>query len=140
VYKQENAPIIEALQSYIADGTVRFHMPGHKGKQIVDNLLNDFLGNQVFAADVTNVPGMDDLHQTHGVIREAQALAAAAFGADNSYFLVNGSSCGLQALVMTICNPGDQILIPRNMHRSILSGIILSGAYPVFFKPEYDEE
>jgi len=60
VYQQKNAPIIEALERYIEDGTVRFHMPGHKGKQIIDNLLNDFLGNQVFAADVTNVPGMDD--------------------------------------------------------------------------------
>ncbi len=140
MYNQQNAPIIDALQRYIDDGTVRFHMPGHKGKQVNDNLLNDFLGNKVFAADVTNVPGMDDLHQTHGVIKEAQTMAAETFGADFSYFLVNGSSCGLQALVMTVCNPGDKILVPRNMHRSILSGIILSGAYPVFFKPEYDDD
>ncbi|WP_347490675.1 aminotransferase class I/II-fold pyridoxal phosphate-dependent enzyme [Desulfoscipio sp. XC116] len=136
---QQNAPIIDALKRYINDKVIRFHMPGHKGRQLADSLLNDLLGSRVFAADVTNVPGLDDLHQTHGVIKEAQEMAAAAFGADHSYFLVNGSSCGLQALIMAVCNQGDRILVPRNMHRSILSGIILSGAVPVYFKPEYDD-
>jgi len=131
------APIIEALRKYIANGTVRFHMPGHKGG-IRNSVLTEFLGNEVFAADVTNVPGLDDLHQAHGVIKEAQDLAARTFGAEYTYFLVNGSSCGLQALVTAVCNPGDRILVPRNLHRSILSGIILSGAVPAFFLPEYD--
>lgn len=134
----KNTPIINALKKYIDDWTVRFHMPGHKGRPPEDNLMNKFLGSRVFAADVTNVPDMDDLHQSHGVIKEAQALAANAFGADYTYFLVNGSTCGLQSLVMTVCNPGDKILVPRNMHRSILSGIIMSGAVPLFFKPEYN--
>lgn len=134
----QNTPIINALKKYINDGIIRYHMPGHKGGQVAQNLLIDFLGSKVFEADVTNVPGMDDLHQTHGIIKEAQEIAAKTFGADYTYFLINGSSCGLQALVMTVCNPGDKVLVPRNMHRSILSGIILSGAVPVFFKPEYD--
>jgi len=115
-------------------------MPGHKGGGMAGNALADFLGKTVFAADVTNVPGMDDLHQTYGVIKEAQEIAATTFGADYTYFLINGSSCGLQAMVMTVCNPRDSILVPRNMHRSILSGIILSGAVPVFFRPEYHRE
>lgn len=131
-------PIISALKKYIDDRTVRFHMPGHKGGEVADNLLAKFIGNRVFAADVTNVPGMDDLHQVHGVIKEAQELAAATFGADFTYFLINGSSCGLQALVMAVCSPGEKILVPRNIHRSILGGIIIGGAVPVFFKPEYD--
>jgi len=138
LFELSNTPVIDALKKYICDGTIRFHMPGHKGGQAAGNLLADFLGNKVFEADVTNIPGMDDLHQTHGIIKEAQEMAAKTFGADDTYFLINGSSCGLQALVMTVCNPGDKILVPRNMHRSILSGIILSGAVPVFFKPEYD--
>lgn len=138
MYELQNTPIIDALKKYINDGTIRFHMPGHKGGKITNNLLIDFLGNRVFEADVTNVPGMDDLHQTHGIIKQAQEIAARTFGADYTYFLINGSSCGLQALVMTACNPGDKILVPRNMHRSILSGIILSDAIPVFFKLEYD--
>ncbi len=137
---QDQTPIISSLSNYIGDGTIRFHMPGHKGRARVHEKLIQLLGEKVFQADVTNVPGMDDLHQTHSVIKQAQHLAAAAFGADRTYFLINGSSCGLQALVMTACCPGDKILVPRNMHRSILSGIILSGAVPVFFKPEYIEE
>lgn len=136
----QKTPIIDALKQYSNDRTIRFHMPGHKGSQLVNNQAVSFLGSQAFAADVTNVPGMDDLHQPHGVIRESQDLAAAAFGADQTYYLINGSSCGLQALVMTACNPGEKILVPRNIHRSILSGIILSGAIPVFFLPEYDSE
>ncbi|MCL6478432.1 MAG: aminotransferase class I/II-fold pyridoxal phosphate-dependent enzyme [Peptococcaceae bacterium] len=120
------------------DCTIRFHMPGHKGRKSTDNLAAELLGERVFASDVTNVPGLDDLYQAHGVIKEAQELAAKTFGADFTYFLINGSSCGLETLVMTVCRPGDKILVPRNMHRSILSGIILSGAVPVYFKPEYD--
>ncbi|GAB6180254.1 aminotransferase class I/II-fold pyridoxal phosphate-dependent enzyme [Desulfotomaculum defluvii] len=136
----QKTPIIAALKKYADDRTIRFHMPGHKGGQIPHNEAISFLGSQAFFADVTNVPGMDDLHQPHGVIGEAQNLAALTFGADQTYFLINGSSCGLQALVMSACNPGDKILVPRNIHRSILSGIILSGAVPVFFLPEYDSD
>lgn len=136
----QKTPIIDALKKYSNDRTIRFHMPGHKGNPATNNQAVSFLGHQAFVADVTNVPGMDDLHQPHGAIRESQNLAAAAFGADQTYYLINGSSCGLQALVMAACNPGEKILVPRNIHRSILSGIILSGALPIFFLPEYDEE
>ncbi|AEG61088.1 aminotransferase class I/II-fold pyridoxal phosphate-dependent enzyme [Desulforamulus ruminis] len=133
-------PIIDALKGYIEDQTVRFHMPGHKGCQVLKNPALALLGENAYRTDVTNVPGMDDLHQPHGIIREAERLAAELFGAEQTYFLINGSSCGLQALIMAACNPGDKILVPRNIHRSILSGIILSGAIPVFFLPEYSRE
>lgn len=133
-----HTPIIEGLKKYNNDRVIRWHMPGHKGGQITHNPALQFFGDRIYQADVTNVPGMDDLHQPHGIIKEAQELAAAAFGADKTYFLINGSSCGLQALVMTACQSGEKILVPRNIHRSILSGIILSGAIPVFFMPEYD--
>ncbi len=137
MYKTKT-PIIDALQKYNSDRIIRWHMPGHKGGQMTHNPALQFLGDRVYQADVTNVPGMDDLHQPQGIIKEAQELAAATFGADKTYFLINGSSCGLQALVMASCKPGEKILVPRNIHRSILSGIILSGAVPVFFMPEYD--
>lgn len=132
-----NTPILSALQKYIDNDIVRFHMPGHKGKPGLENIMENMLGSRLFAADVTNVPGMDDLHQPAEVIEEAQNLAAKAFGADKTYFLINGSSCGLQALIMAACNPDDTILVPRNIHRSILSGMIFSGAIPVFYLPEY---
>jgi lysine decarboxylase len=115
-------------------------MPGHKGGRILSTPISDLLGKKVFLADVTNIPGMDDLHQPHGVILEAQRKAAVVFGADYTYFLVNGSSCGLQAMIMAACNPGDKIAVPRNIHRSILGGIIFSGAVPVYFMPEYDRQ
>lgn len=138
--RTEETPIIAALEKYINSKTVRFHMPGHKGGRILQPDILRLLGRRTFRADVTNIPDMDDLHQPHGAIQAAQRLAAKVFGAENTYFLVNGSSCGLQALVMAACNPGDKILVPRNIHRSILGGIILSGAIPVFFIPEYDRE
>ncbi|MDR3590031.1 MAG: aminotransferase class I/II-fold pyridoxal phosphate-dependent enzyme [Negativicutes bacterium] len=138
--RTEETPIIAALEKYINARTVRFHMPGHKGGRILQQNVRRLLGRRVFRADVTNIPDMDDLHQPHGAIEAAQRLAAKVFGAESTYFLVNGSSCGLQALVLAACNPGDKILVPRNIHRSILGGIILSGATPVFFVPEYDRE
>ena len=134
----QKTPIVDAVTKYINDWTVRFHMPGHKGAPVMEGLIGRLIDNRAFAADVTNVPGMDDLHQAQSVIKEAQELAAHTFGADHTYFLVNGSSCGLHALIMAACGPGDKILVPRNMHRSILSGIILAGAVPIFYRPEYD--
>ncbi|MEW6173110.1 MAG: aminotransferase class I/II-fold pyridoxal phosphate-dependent enzyme [Bacillota bacterium] len=136
----EPMPIVDAIRAYTKQKIVRFHMPGHKGGMAAGDAIRDFLGASVFSADVTNVPGMDDLHQPTGAIRKAEELAARTFNADSSYFLINGSSCGVMALIMAICNPGEKILVPRNMHRSMLSGIILSGAYPVFFRPVYDIE
>lgn len=135
----KKTPILDALKEYIEKNTVRFHMPGHKGNQEKGNPLADFLGETVFKADITNIPGMDDLHQPHGIIKESQELAAKIFEAKRTYFLINGSSCGLEALIMAVCNPGEKIIVPRNIHRSILSGIILSGAVPVFFMPQYNE-
>ncbi|RJX18036.1 MAG: aminotransferase class I/II-fold pyridoxal phosphate-dependent enzyme [Ammonifex sp.] len=136
----QNMPIVEALRNYINSTVARFHMPGHKGGAGTSPTIKDFLGADTLLADVTNIPGMDDLHQPTGIIRKAQELAAQTFGAEDSYFLINGSSCGLMALIMATCRPGDKILVPRNIHRSILSGIILSGTVPVFFRPFYDRE
>lgn len=113
-------------------------MPGHKGGREAGSAIRELLGEKPFLADVTNVPGMDDLHQPGGIIQAAQELAAQTFGADHSYFLINGSSCGLMALMMACCAPGEEVLVPRNIHRSILSGIILNGACPVFYRPAYD--
>lgn len=137
---QYNGPIIDALARYCEEKIIRFHMPGHKGNVCTEQGLARLIGTEVFGLDVTNIPEMDNLHQPQGVIRDAEQLAAQTFGADRTYFLVNGSSCGLQALVMTVCNPGDRILVPRNIHRSILGGIILSGAIPVYYLPSYDSD
>lgn len=135
---QERTPLLDALQAYVRDGITRFHMPGHKGGPGIHPRLKEALGEAVFAMDVTGVEGLDDLHEPSGVLREAQELAARAFGADHTFFLVNGTSAGVQAMTLSLCNPGDKIILPRNMHKSIMAGIILSGANPVFVSPEFD--
>lgn len=136
---QERAPLVEAIRRYHADGTARFHMPGHKGGRAGGGTLRRALGRAPFAFDVTGVPGLDDLHEPSGVIAEAQCLAARAFGADQTYFLVNGTSAGVVAMIVAACMPGQKIIIGRNMHKSALAGIILCGGHPVYVAPVVDD-
>lgn len=137
---QNKTPIFDALVKYVEDDITPFHMPGHKKGKGATKRLTDFLGKNFLAVDVTGVEGMDDLHEPQGIIREAQELAAQAFGADHSFFLINGTSSGIHSMILTACNPGDKIIIPRNAHRSIVSGVILAGAKPIYMQPEVDED
>lgn len=136
---QARAPLFEAIRAYCAVDKAPFHTPGHKQGAGVDSELLAFLGPNVFRADLTELPEVDNLHDPDGVIHEAQGLAAAAYGADRTWFLVNGSTCGVEALVMAVCDPGDVILLPRNCHKSAIAGVILSGATPVFIEPDFDQ-
>ena len=138
--RQAATPLLDALLRYHQDGVVRFHMPGHRGGPGADWRLRQLWGPEVFSLDVTGVPGLDDPHQPSGPIREAQQLAAEAFGADASFFLVNGTTAGVQAMVLATCRPGDTLVVARNVHRSIMSAIILTGVIPVFVQPEMDPE
>ena len=117
---QTRTPIVDALNAYL--GIVRFHMPGHRGGKGADPVLLSVLGERALAYDVTGVPGMDDLQEPTSCIKEAQALAASLFGADQSYFVVNGTSGAIQTMVLATVDIGDSIIIPRNIHKSILSG------------------
>lgn len=137
---QGAAPLLEALSRYLEGGVIRFHMPGHKGGRKLDPQVRRLLGDPAFALDITGVEGMDDLHQPRGILAQAQTLLAQAFGADYSYFLINGTTCGVQALILTLCNPGEKIIVPRNMHKSMIAGVIFSGAQPIFVAPEVDKE
>lgn len=136
--RQVRTPLLEAVQAYRQQGVVRFHMPGHRGGAGADPRIAQALGLDAFALDVTGVLGLDDLHQPRGVIEEAQRLAAEAFGAHRSFFLVNGTSVGVQAMILATCRPGDQLVVARNVHKSIVSGLILSGVLPVYVAPEVD--
>lgn len=109
-------------------------MPGHKlGKGVPSALLDS-----LYLLDLTEIPGLDNLYYPSGVIEEAQQLAAKAFGADRTFFLVNGSTCGIQAAVMTICKPGDKLMIARDCHRSAVAGMMLAGVVPIYVKPKFD--
>ena len=137
---QSSTPFFDALRDYVNDGVVSFHTPGHKHGVGMHRRFRDFVGDNVLKIDLTQVLGLDDLSQPEGPIKLAQELAAEAYGADRSYFLVNGSSVGNQAMLMTAVRPGGVVLLPRNCHKSALSGLILSGARPVYLKPELDRE
>lgn len=137
---QSRTPYFDALQSYVQSGTVPFHTPGHKQGQGMHKRLRDFIGDNVLAIDLTQIRGLDDLNQPEGPIQEAHELAAAAYGADFSYFLVNGSTAGNQAMLMTALRPGDTVLLPRNSHKSAVSALIMSATRPVYMPPEVDRE
>ncbi len=137
---QNQLPLMTALQAACRRQHAAFYVPGHKRGRGSPQLLLQAFGRSVFSADLPELPELDDLFAPEGVILEAQALAANAFGADQTWFLTNGSSCGVMAAILAVCNPGDHIVLPRNCHRSVFSGLILSGAIPIFIEPECGPE
>lgn len=129
---QKKAPLFDALKKYSKSNMVAYHTPGHKqGQGIYEDFLK-LVGKEIFKIDLTELDELDNLHDAQGVIQKAQRLAADLYGADESFFLVNGSTVGNHVMIMTICNQGDKIIVPRNTHKSVIGGIILSGAIPVY--------
>ncbi|MFP4007931.1 MAG: aminotransferase class I/II-fold pyridoxal phosphate-dependent enzyme, partial [Spirulinaceae cyanobacterium] len=135
---QTTAPLVECLQSLSQQPKTPFYAPGHKQGQGISPNLKQWLGKAIFTADLPELPEFDNLFAPQGVIAEAQALAAQAFGAEQTWFLVNGSTCGVVAALLATCNPGDKLILPRNSHQSAIAGLVLSGAVPIFINPEYD--
>jgi len=135
---QNQTPLLDALKANATRSHAAFYMPGHKQGKGISQPLADLLGKAVFRADLTELADLDNLFAPQGVIQEAQQLAAEAFGASQTWFLVNGSTCGIEAAILATCGNGDKIILPRNVHSSAIAGLILSGAYPVFLNPEYD--
>jgi arginine/lysine/ornithine decarboxylase len=137
--EQLRTPLFDAMVGLAESRKVSFHTPGHKSGKGISTRFRKFVGPKIFSIDLTTLDEVDSLHKPRGVIKEAQELAAKAYGADRSYFLVNGTTGGNQAMILAACNPGDQVLIARNAHKSVLAGLILSGAQPVFYNPPVDE-
>ena len=138
--RQFRTPLFDALVALAEARKVSFHTPGHKSGKGISTRFRKFVGPRIFSIDLTTLDEVDCLQRPVGVIREAQELAAEAYGADRSFFLVNGTTGGNHAMIVAAARPGDEILVPRNVHKSILTGIILSGARPRFFLPEYDPD
>ncbi len=136
---QHATPLFEAVINYAREKKISFHTPGHKHGVSIPQEFRNFVGEKIFDCDLTLLEEVDSLHDPRGVIKKAQQLAAAAYGSDYAFFLVNGSSAGNHAMVLTVCQPGDKIIVPRNAHRSVLAGIILSGAIPVYVMPVREE-
>ena len=136
---QSKTPYFQALLDYVDAGVIPFHTPGHKQGIGMDLAFREFVGDNLLAIDLTPMPGIDDLLQPTESLLEAQQLAAEAYGADRSYFLINGSTSGNQCMMMAAVNPGDKIAVPRNAHKSMLGGLVMSGAEPVYMQPVVDE-
>ncbi|MEO5657934.1 MAG: aminotransferase class I/II-fold pyridoxal phosphate-dependent enzyme [Nitrospiria bacterium] len=137
--EQLRTPLFDAMVGLAESRKVSFHTPGHKSGKGISTRFRKFVGPKIFSIDLTTLDEVDSLHKPRGVIKEAQELAAKAYGADRSYFLVNGTTGGNQAMILAACNPGDYVLIARNAHKSVLAGLILSGAQPIFYSPPVDE-
>ncbi|MFN6538746.1 MAG: aminotransferase class I/II-fold pyridoxal phosphate-dependent enzyme [Nostoc sp. EkiNYC01] len=135
---QDQTPLLDALKANAARPHAPFYTPGHKQGKGISQPLANLLGKAVFGADLTELADLDNLFAPQGVIQKAQQLAAEAFGASQTWFLVNGSTCGVEAAILATCGTGDKIILPRNVHSSAIAALILSGAIPIFLNPEYD--
>ncbi|HBW37681.1 aminotransferase class I/II-fold pyridoxal phosphate-dependent enzyme [Desulfosporosinus sp. BICA1-9] len=136
---QGKAPIYEALLKYKSMRVVPFDVPGHKqGKGNPE--LTEFLGEKCLSVDVNSMKPLDNLAHPVSVIKEAEELAADAFGAHHAFFMVNGTTSAVQAMIMSVCKQGDKIIMPRNVHRSAINALIISGAIPVYVNPGVNNE
>jgi len=136
---QHDTPLFTGLMNHSKKNPVQFHIPGHKKGAGMDPEFKEFIGENALSIDLINIAPLDDLHQPKGMIKEAQDLAAKAFGADHTFFSVQGTSGAIMTMVMSVCGPGDKIIVPRNVHKSVMSAIVFSGATPVFIHPDIDE-
>lgn len=137
IYTQDNAPIYEALKRYRSMRVVPFDVPGHKQGRGTPE-LTEFLGEKCLSVDVNSMKPLDNLCHPTSVILDAEYLAADAFGAKKAFFMVNGASSGVQAMIMSVCKAGDKLILPRNVHRSAINALIISGAVPVYVNPGVD--
>ena len=135
---QNRAPIYEALQRFREMRVVPFDVPGHKhGRGNPE--LTAFLGRQCVGIDVNSMKPLDNLCHPVSVIKEAELLAADAFGAAHAFLMVGGTTSSVQSMVLSTCKRGDKIILPRNVHRSVINALVLCGAVPVYVNPEVDE-
>ncbi|XP_060172313.1 uncharacterized protein LOC132603326 isoform X2 [Lycium barbarum] len=136
--QNELPPLVSALKASAEENSASFHFPGHNRGQAAPSSLTHLIGSKPFLHDLPELPELDNLFSPEGPILEAQKQAAALFGASETWFLVGGSTCGIQAAIMATCSPGDTLIIPRNSHFSAISSMVLSGALPKYIVPEYD--
>lgn len=134
---QRSAPLYEALEKFRKMRVVPFDVPGHKRGRGNPELV-DLLGEKCVGLDVNSMKPLDDLCHPSSVIREAEALAAQAFGAANCFFMVGGTTSAVQSMILSVCKEGDKIIMPRNVHKSVINALILNGAVPVYVNPEVD--
>ncbi len=137
--KQQSAPILEALEILKKKRVVPFDVPGHKRGRGNPELV-ELLGEKCVGIDVNSMKPLDNLCHPVSVIKEAEELAAELFGADHAFFMVGGTTSSVQSMILSVCQAGDKIILPRNVHRSVINALVLCGAIPVYVNPEVDEK
>lgn len=137
---QNKTPLLDAIHKLIDTKPAYFRIPGHRLDRGISARWTDLVGKEIFAYDVTETPFTDDLHSPTGAILEAEELLRELYGADRSFFLVNGTTCGNEAMIVSAALEGEEILVARNAHKSAMMGLIISGAKPVYVMPEILEE
>ena len=137
---QSRMPLYEAVMAYNKRRPAFFRIPGHRYERGINPVWREQVGDEIFRFDLTETTLTDDLHHASGPILEAQQLAAELWGADYSHFLVNGSTCGNQVMVVTASHGGAKIAIPRNAHKSVLMGLIIGGGQPVYIMPQIETQ
>lgn len=133
-FTQEDLPIFDALEKQRLERLVHFDVPGHKGGR-GNKELKQCLGETCVKLDVNSMKPLDNLCHPSSVIKEAQKLAAEAFGADEAFFIVNGTTAAVQGMIMSVCKAGDKVIMPRNVHRSAINALVINGAIPVYINP-----
>ena len=135
---QERAPIYEALEEFRKKRIVPFDVPGHKRGRGNPELA-ELLGEKCISMDVNSMKPLDNLCHPVSVIRQAEDLAAEAFGAANAFLMVGGTTSAVQSMILAVVKRGDRIILPRNIHRSIIGALVLCGAVPIYVNPDGDE-
>jgi arginine decarboxylase len=134
-------PLAQALESYQGLGRFRFHVPGHSGNALVESLTGwtiPGLSPETYRFDQTEVEGLDVLSEPEGCLLASQHLVAEGYGVAHSFYSVNGASALLIAGMLSMIKPGEKVLLPRNVHRAVISGLILTGAKPIWLMPPWD--
>lgn len=133
---QARMPLIEAIERHVEKKPISFHVPGHKNGLLINEKDKPFFNKR----DLTELSGLDDLHDPQEAIRDAEALLSDLYGSRKSCFLVNGSTAGNIAAILASCSQGETVLVQRNCHKSVMNGIKLARAVPVLIETEWDEE
>lgn len=136
IHNMDQTPLLDAISEFIETKPAYFRIPGHRMNRGISQRWTDKVGTDIFAYDVTETPLTDDLHSPTGAIGKAQDLLSALYASDESFFLVNGSTCGNEAMIISAAFEGEKIMVARNAHKSAMMGLIISGAEPVYVMPK----
>ena len=136
--REKNQSLLEKLKKYGESDFYPFHMPGHKRRDIDDDFFDGF--PNPYSIDITEIDGFDNLHHAEGILKKSMEEAADIYGADKTYYLVNGSTCGLLAAICGCTDWNGKILLARNCHKAAYHALLLNGLQPEYLYPEFIKE